>query len=168
MRVTSDACPTGMGAYLTVNNVILFWFAIQVTQDDRDILGLSTGSSSQQACEALAVLIALKLWFKFWATDRMRLHVRTDNVTTIALLARLKVSGRSLRTIGKELAVLLASASFEPDVVQHTPGVQNQLADYLSRRYENQHWSVPEPLADAEEVFPPRRSREWWITLSRP
>ena len=101
----------------------------------------------------------------------MRLHVRTDNVTTIALLARLKVSGRSLHTVGKEFAVLLASASFEPDVVQHTPGVQHQLAGYLSRRYESQHWSVLEslePLVEAQETFPPRRSRDWWITLSTP
>ena len=168
MYIVTDACPSGIGAFLKVDGVILAWFADAVTSEDRRLLGIAPGSSGQQTCEALAALVALRIWLSYWASDRVQLQVRTDNVTTIALLARLKASSKPLRTIAKEFALLCASPSFEPDVIEHTPGIQNSLADALSRRFEADGWTTPHLLEDVPEVSPPSRQRSWWLTLLPP
>ena len=59
--------------------------------------------------------------------------------------------------IAKELALDVASRSYEPQVVLHTPGVAHKLADHLSRRFAPRDasttWAVPPPLEGLEETL---------------
>ena len=63
-----DASPYGLGGMLTLNLKPVAWFLDEVTEDDAKHLDIVLGSSSsQQACEALAVLVGLRLWISYWA-----------------------------------------------------------------------------------------------------
>ena len=151
-----------------VGDVIIGFFAEPLTRDDAKILHIPVGSpEAQQVAEAMAILIALRLWFKFWANGRVRLEVRSDS--TVALIVTKELKGRSygLRLVAAEIAIDIANASYEPDLFTHTPGVQNTLADLLSRRFQPKAaFKLPPTLQEATWCHPPARDQSWWKTLS--
>ena len=99
----------------------------------------------------------------------MLLTVKTDNSTALTLIRKMRVRGKGEAIIAQELALDVASSSFEPDVCEHTPGVQNTLADDLSRIYEpGKPKPIPQELAAVVRSFPPVRDAHWWRSLSPP
>ena len=95
--------------------------------------GLDTGTSEgQQVWECLAVLIAIDLWSNQWTDARINLQVRSDNVTALALLVKMRPGSPQIPIVARELALKLVEFSFPPDAM-HTPGVAHILADELSR-----------------------------------
>ena len=173
MRVgfTTDACPSGMGGFLCLNGRPVEWFAIPTTQADADVLGVpfTNTSECQQSFEALAMLIALRLWKRHWSFRRCSLAVASDNMATLSTICRMQAKSQSLQTIAREMALDTADAIYEPQVVQHVPGVANVTADALSRRNEQgPNWTCPPLLAKAEEVIPPTRDMTWWRSLTAP
>ena len=169
VKVITDASPFGMGAVLVIDGVPVAWFAIPIQQQDVEVLGVQPGDCKGQQCwESLCCLIAVRIWRTRWASERLLLTVRTDNVTALTMLAKLKASSESLRIIAREMALDFAMGVFEPDVTEHTPGVQNTIADVLSRRYDPQYqcsWSVPLALRGVPECHPGLRPRPWWLSL---
>ena len=169
--ITTDACPSGMGAFLCLNGRPIEWFAVPTTQADADVLGVpfTNTSECQQAFEALAMLIALRLWKRHWSFRRCTLAVASDNMATLSTICRMKAKSNSLQIVAREMALDTAEAIYEPQVVQHVPGVANITADILSRRVEQgSAWSLPPILAQAEEVVPPMHNRTWWRALTAP
>ena len=53
-------------------------------------LGAQPSSSDQQAVEALAMLIALRTWSPTFRDPRISLAVRTDNIATLRLVAKMQ------------------------------------------------------------------------------
>ena len=88
IEITTDASVYGLGAWITIDGVIVSWFAIAVTQGDMDILQRELGSdTSQQACEALSLLVALRLWKPYYRSLRAVLSVRSDNIGALTVVA---------------------------------------------------------------------------------
>ena len=111
--ITWDASPFGMGATLQLDGEFLEFFAIGISDADCDILQIEVGSSkSQQTVEALAGLIALRVWSRFWQGQRAVLQIRSDNVGALSLFAFLRSSSTQLRTIAAEFALDLGKAEF--------------------------------------------------------
>ena len=170
VRITCDASPWGIGGFLTIDGKIVAYFWDAISPEDQETLKVAAGDSRGQQCwECLAVLVAVKLWLPHWCTRRVRLAVRTDNMTTLAMARKLRAKGPGLTLLSQELALVVAQASYEPDVCEHTPVIQNGVADTLSRKYEpGKPWRLPELLQDAEAQLPPRRTSKWWKVLAPP
>ena len=170
MILTLDASPWGLGGYLVVNGQHIAWFACSLTQDDVDVLDIELGSSTvQQAAEALAMLVALKLWLPYWRTASVSLKVRSDSVSALILLMHLKTSGKATNIIAREVALVLSEGTFMPSVYSHVPGVKNTIADCLSRRFSpDSQFVLPVELLNAREDKPPRRVSAWWKSLYPP
>eukprot|EP00435_Cladocopium_sp_Y103_P038136 s490_g10.t1 len=162
IRITTDACPWGLGGVLTIGNATLACFESALTKEDEKMLHIQIGSSaSQQVAEALAALVALRLWKRYWQLRGVRLYVRSDSVSTLSLLTKLKVKASSfgLGVIARELALEFGTCSYRPRYLQHIPGLSNDWADALSRL--SQPNATRKPLPD--EI----RNCRWDIAPSR-
>ena len=169
VRIVGDASPWGFGAYLVVDGTIAEFYTAEITEWEAMFLQAPIGSAEgQQVWEALNLVVALRLWKQRWATERVRLEVRADNVAALTLLANLRGKGFALNLLAREIAIDLGDGSFRPDVLSHTPGVASSVADALSRRYvperRHQHFVVPHILLDASEVAPPPRDEKFFST----
>ena len=65
VEIGTDASPWGLGGWLSVNGVITQYFASPLTKEDSDKFGLPLADAcGQQVWEALAILVAIVLWFR--------------------------------------------------------------------------------------------------------
>ena len=169
IEIVCDASPYGYGAYIVVGGSIVSYFAAPVTNNDCDTLGINQNSDGQQAFECMCVLIALRLWTKIWACERFSLAIKGDNITALAMVTKMKAQGPALRKIAREMALDLAETTYEPDLAVHTPGVQNDVADWLSRVFEpGADKPMPVVLNNALRQYPPRRDQAWWRVTHNP
>ena len=122
---------------------------------------------TQQIWESLVLLISVRHWYKHWAQRRVPLQFQSDNMADFTLASQLKASGPR-RRIAKELALVYARAVFEPDIVEHIPGVMNVTPDSLSRRYQSPGWCPPASRREARDISSVRRNASWWVSLSSP
>ena len=100
---------------------------------------------------------------------RAKLEVRGDNVSALTLAMHLKVSGRGLSIIARELAFVLGNAEFRPDVVAHVPGVAKVLPDLLSRLSDpGKKLEVPSNLRGIPRLQLPSLGRSYYRTLVAP
>ena len=144
--ITTDACPWGLGGFLTIGQHTVACFTSALTAEDEQWLRIKIGeSSSQQVAEGLAMLVALRIWKKYWQKRGVSLQVRSDSVSTLTLLAKLRVRHESygLGVIARELALDFGNCSYKPRLLQHIPGIANDWADALSRQFQP---SVNKPL----------------------
>ena len=107
IKITTDACPHGLGGVLEIENRIVSFFSSPLSTVDRQVLSLPSEPSSrdQQAAEALAMLVALRLWAGWWRNQRVRLAVRTDNVATLSMVCRMQPHSEQLGVIAREIAL---------------------------------------------------------------
>ena len=168
IRIVGDACVFGLGAYLVVDGEAVAWYAVPLNKNDEQILGLSIGDERyQQTEECLNLLVALRLWKKFWCAERVSLEVRADNIAALQLVLHLTGSSQAMKKIARELALDLGDASFRPDMVVHNSGVASSIADSLSRKFcPGVVFSVPQDLLTAAEHHPPTREESWWKTVT--
>jgi hypothetical protein len=135
VEIGTDASPWGLGGWLIIDHEIKSYFASPITQQDVEKFGFQIGDpKGQQLFEALAILVAIKLWTQHWRQDRIVLKIRGDNVTALMQLVKLRPANPAHAIIARELGLLLVDLSFPPDA-EHTPGVAHVLADKLSRVY---------------------------------
>ena len=166
--IITDASPFGIGAIFLFDGTPIGHFADKVCKDDMATLGITDREKGQQCWEALCMLVALRVWRELWLTNRIALTIKGDSITALQLVNTLKARGGGLRIIACELAFELSSASFEPDTVEHIPGVCNDLADTLSRKFDPARaaqWKVPPLLATSRSCSVPPRPYQWWRTL---
>ena len=129
--------------------------------------GLDTGTpAGQQVWECLAVLVALDIWRNQWADARINLQIRSDNVTALTLLVKMRPGSPQIAIIAREIALRLVEFSFPPDAM-HTPGIAHVLADELSRIHapggigDVSQYSH-RALSDAKLVTAPPRPVSWY------
>ena len=137
LTITTDASPHGIGGILQSNGAIVSYFADKICDTDRHVLGLdvSPSASDQQALEALAVLVALRVWRPHWLNRGVNLSVQTDNVAALTTLTKMQPHSATLGIIARELALDISASSYSPDDARHIPGLANTTADYLSRMF---------------------------------
>ena len=147
------------------------YFSEALSEDDLLQFGFQRGcNKGQQTWEALAALVALRLWRPLWKDRRIQLAVRTDNMTVASMVGRLKAGSPGLRLIAAEMALDLAASCYMPSVVEHTPGIQHVIADALSRTFDPEHSGeeLPAALQGASRCIPPRRGEEFYLSLRTP
>ena len=169
VEIGTDASPYGLGGWLAVDGQIVKYFASPVTKDDLQIFGIEKDScSGQQLLEALAILIALRLWHT-QDSRRVRVTVRGDNVGALALVVKMRPSSASLAIVAREIALLTVKDAFPPKVT-HTPGVAHVVADMLSRIHDPRKQYAAKvadhpALRQAVETPCPPRTRGWYASL---
>ena len=157
----------GLGAVLIWAGRVLSYFSSRVSEEDCQILDIQHGcNTAQQVLEALAALVALRTWCPLWVNRRISLNMKTDNMTALALVQTLKAKGPSLATIARDMSLDMGTSAYEPDIVEHLPGVMNKCADELSREFEpDRKFTLPPVLSNATRSHPPLRTRCWWKAL---
>ena len=136
------ASPEGLGGILLINHKAIEAFSSPVDQHDEEHLRVTKGSSSSQGTlEALAVLVALRIWGPRFHKHRVRLVVQSDSIVTLALTQKLSASFPSLNFLGAEISLALEQVGVDGMDPLHIPGAANVEADFLSRPSK---WEVEE------------------------
>jgi hypothetical protein len=162
-----DASPWGLGGFLVEDNRIQGWFACGLGTEEQSILRITQAeSAAQQVVEALVVLVALRAWKSRWVHQRVVLRVKSDNISALVMCLKLKTDGYGTGIIARELALDIASSEYKPQIAEHIPGVDNVIADPLSRRFQpGANFQLPPCLRTAEEVVLAPRGPEFFRTL---
>ena len=152
-----------------LNNTPLAYYHSPVDELDERLLRLTIGDAAgQQALEALSVLVALKLWRKYWARTGVSLRIRSDSVSTLTLLVKLRVncSSHSLSIIARELALEFGTATYKPLLFQHIPGLSNDWADALSRISQpGKKVQIPQQLLQCHQTPAPIRNEDYYSSM---
>ena len=138
IRIVTDASPWGIGGYLAVDTIIHKYFSMPLTPEDVSLLGVVIGSpDTQQVVEALALLVALRLWETSWKNDDACLTIQSDSVSALSMIYKLRTSANrsGSQLLAKELALLFGSSAYKPVLMEHIPGLSNKVADVLSRMH---------------------------------
>ena len=113
--------------------------------------------------------MALRGWASHWHGRRLRLRVKSDSVSALILVLRMKTSGRASGIIAREVALDVAASCYAPALAEHVPGVANVVADALSRRFEpGCTFAVPRCLLEVPELELPPRDASYYRTLGAP
>ena len=168
LRIVGDACMFGMGAYLMDESQIVSWYAVALTKNDEQWLGIKVGDETfQQVAESLNLLVALRVWKHHWQSERIKLEVRSDNVAALHLVLRLEGKSPGMNQVARELALDQGDAAFRPDIVTHTRGVASEIADALSRKHQpGVEFCSPSCLQNVPEAVPAERTEDWWKTIA--
>ena len=95
--------------------------------------------------------------------------VSTDSTAALGAACRLRSSDPRMNRIARELALDLSEGRYELDFVEHLPGVDNGVADVLSRCWQpGASAAVPGCLRKARRSWPPERGPGWWTTGGEP
>ena len=165
VTVYVDASPWGFGAFLMVDEVPCEWIAGAWDDNDCKKFNLKIGDAAGQAIwEALALLIALRAWAKFWKNTRLGIKVKSDSKAALGALEKERSRTPGINAIARELAIDRALAVFEPVLwFEHVPGKRNDWADALSRLAQPSSGAmVPEPLRVAVQREVAHRGSAWW------
>jgi hypothetical protein len=166
LLITCDASPWGLGAVLsTPEGFPLAWLASPVTEADARHLDLKLGDSSSQAVlEALAILVAVRVWAPHWTCAKARVHVRSDSKAALGALGKLSSPAPAVNTIAREVAVDVATSDYglEPISWGHVAGALNEWADCLSRLTAPEPKQVPVALDAFAPEAVPERDATWW------
>ena len=168
VEIVLDASPWGLGAFIMKDGLHLEWFSSEISKEEADALGIVIGSSaSQQAAEALAILVALRTWLPKWLSTGTSLRVKSDSTSALILTLQMKTRGSATSIIARELALTLAAANFYPAIAEHIPGIANQICDELSRKHvPGRTFKLPAILKNVTEAVLPIRGREFYPTLT--
>ena len=143
---------------------MLEYFSDSIHSTDVLVLKADAGTCKSQQCfEALAMLVALRLWRHLWQHSRTIITVKADNVAALTLAATMKAKRGPMSVIAREMALDIASGLYTPSVVERLPGVVNESADALSLRHQpGRNFVLPFLLQKATEVCASERPLAWW------
>ena len=170
VEICLDASPWGLGGFLVISGRITAWFACVISTAEKELLHIVEGDcAAQQTVEALAVLVALRAWKNQWIHKRVMLKIKSDSISALVIAFKLKTKGSGSGTIAREVALDIACSEYQPHIVEHIPGVDNVIADELSRRYQPGHeFVLPAILKDVPETVFTARGREYFKTADTP
>jgi hypothetical protein len=165
-----DASPWGLGGFLTKNGKIRSFFRCGLSDAELELLSIKRAeSAAQQTVEALAVLVGLRAWKSQWLHKQVVLKVRSDSVSALVIALKLKTKGVGPGIIAREMALDIAASEYLPSIVNHIPGLENVVADELSRRLQPGHDYIhPPALLGAEELVLAPRTRAYYRSTLKP
>lgn len=168
VRISTDACPTGIGGYLTIDNEIREFFRDPLTDTDAQTFNVPLrDAAGQQTWKALAVLCALRLWEYHSAHGKVILTVLSDSIAALHMVFKTHSAGFGPRLVARELALVLARWPHIPTVAEHLPGIANKLADWLSREGITVGSSIPATLRGAQERHLPSLDASSYAAMRR-
>ena len=165
-----DASPWGIAGVLLLDGRAQEYFSDALSTHDVEIFKHQIGESDgQQTWEALAALVAIRVWRSRWQKHRVRLTVKGDNVAMLTLIVNLRPKSAQLQLIGQELALEFCHFSFVPIVAKHLPGVANTVADALSRLHQPGSTKDPnlEYLKQARSIQVPAREISYYQSAAQ-
>ena len=170
MEVCLDASPWGLGGFLSENGHITSFFAAPLSTEEATLLGFTISeSAAQQTVESLAVLVALRAWRPRWIHRRVFIRVKSDSMSALILTFKLKTSGVGSGIIAREIALDVAQSEYRPNIVEHVPGIDNVVADELSRKFQPGHvFALPPCLTDVPELQLAARDRSYFRSTVPP
>ena len=144
------------------------FFADTLCDTDLRILCFERGSCrGQAAAEALAVLVALRLWFPLWRGSRAAVAVRSDSQAALGALGKLGSTAPAVGRVAREVALDVALSCYGVDVWEHVPAERNKEAHILSRWAEpGVEPTVPGRLVQVRRDIPDAREDSWWLASS--
>ena len=87
-------------------------------------------------------------------------------MAALQLICKLQSKSPTLGIISREIALDIADAIYEPQLVSHIPGLANVSADALSRRFvPDRTFTLPTALQHAAEVQADSRLESWWRSI---
>ena len=96
------------------------------TEFDYEMFGHARGcGKGQQTWEALALLVALRLWAPIWKGKRVTITVRSDSVSALSAALNLTSDGVNTNLIAREMALDISQSVYRPTIVAHIPGTCN-------------------------------------------
>ena len=159
-----DASPWGLGGVLLApNGKVVEYFADVIQPHDVEFLGVEIGSCrSQSTLEALAVLVAVRLWSEKLGGQNVRITLRADNMAALALSNKLSSSSPTLNFLGAELSLQLEIMEVEELNPGHIFGTMNSVADALSRLAAPNCALFPAEAFTAKERKCPARDKSYY------
>ena len=152
-----------------VDGCIIHWFASALSEAEMKVLDLKIGdAAAQQAVEALAVLVAVRAWKTHWEQHRAKLRVRSDSISALVLVLRLKTTGKAAGIIAREIALEMATAPWPAVAAEHIPGISNEICDCLSRLFAPNPKPMPAALEGIAETKVPARDAAYFVTMKPP
>ena len=104
----------------------------------------------------------LRLWIPAFRQERITVCVRSDNLSALEMVAKMQPKSKSLNVVARELALDLASSTYDVDFAQHVAGITNGIADTLSRKHQaGKVFVLPPFLNESREVRAPSRGKSW-------
>ena len=164
LTIVTDASPWGIGGVEYIDDVPRRWFGARVTPMDSSILEARLGvSDSTTAFEALALVVAVRLF----ACDPpgRAVNIKSDSLSSLLAIAAGRGRSLALNRCMAELALDRAERNIDIRELRHIPGVANDVADALSRRFAPTPRACPAHLTPGLELRPDRRDRSWWRAL---
>ena len=123
----------------------------------------------QQTVEVLAVLVALRCWKHRWTGRPILLKVKSDSISALVLTLNLKTRGKGAGIVARELALDVAASEYAPHIAEHIPGIENVLADALSRQFDPSYdYRLPSVFSAVPETILPLRGESYFRTLQPP
>ena len=166
IEIYFDASTSGFGGFMLLDQIpVCYTYGLFTSLDASILHVINEQSRAQQAFESLALLIVLRMWLPEFASQRVSIRVRGDNMAALSMLAKMQPKSFSLQVVARELALDLSQISYSPDFVEHIPGVTNGIADALSRMAERgSDFQLPAFLSNARYDIAPERDKMWWRT----
>ena len=123
----TDACPWGFARVLLESFKPVAWYATPLTKNDLRKFRVRIGESKHNTTwEALARLVAVRLWFR---GTRVLVRVKADSLSALRSVVQLT---SNLNLIARELVLDAVLGLYTVGRATHIPGVSNRLPDKLS------------------------------------
>ena len=158
--IQTDACPVGMGGFISIGGRIAGYWHDTVSDADCSLLGATRDDPAfQSEWELLAVWVSIETFLKiFEKFSAIKIFLRTDNTATIQAAMEFRAGSPVMAQLAAEVSLQLAIHQLLPIYAQHVPGILNDLADRLSRMTSDDQ--VPEQLMQCQRFEPVQRTVE--------
>ena len=111
----------------------------------------------------------MRAWAHHWQGRRSIVRVRSDSISALVLVLKLKTSGAAAGIIARDIALDIASGVYEPHVTEHVPGIANVTCDVLSRKFDpRKSYELPHLLEGVDEQVLPLRDSNYFKSLTPP
>ena len=165
LRICVDASPWGIGGVLMHQSEPVAFFADALQTQDLRRFQASTGDSAfNTVWEALAILVALRLWRPRLSTSGS-FEIRSDSIGALGATLRCSSSAWRLNAVIAEIMLDEAEFSSRIAVLCHIPGISNEWPDALSRLTADKPKEFPPELVGVERSICGARGPEYWQTM---
>ena len=162
-EVWTDASPWGIGGVLTQFGVPIGYFGDKIQTMDLRKFGAARGDSKFNTLwEALAVLVALKIWHKV-LDESTAFKFKTDNVGVMFAHSSKRSRDPKINVILREIALIETAVPGLVISAVHSFGVANTWPDALSRLEAPSPCIVPAELALVKRFTPVQRDSQFWM-----
>ena len=133
-ELVTDASPWGLGGVLLQDGIPVRWYASKLQPKLLNKFKAATGDPAFNTLwEALALLVACRIWLPKCKVQRLGVRVKSDNVGALRMLLNLSSKAANINVVARELALDLARGNYSLGELEHIPGVTNVMPDALSR-----------------------------------